>query len=344
MEDVAVTIDQEALVLGIEDRLLDVVTGELPNSFLGVPKGDQQELRASFVDPPESEDSTITINLPVLGQTGLVQVVEIGIGIVRRRSAPPGTSDHETSVEGRTPVKHRLLVQCYRPVPHLSRPEYWCYTSGMRYPTASLSFAPDLPFKYVSGDPSIDLVNTVDWTSRGPEQDRLTNYQRLIEWAEGADVLPPRVAATLRGRARARPREAAVAHMAVLQARAVLWRMFGALARSESPGDALGDFNRLLAEALEHMRVLPGGEKRQRASRLQLGWDQLGESLESVLWPVIWSAASLLVSAESIRLRICGGPDCGWMYVDRSRNGLRRWCQMETCGSREKSRRRYQRG
>jgi predicted RNA-binding Zn ribbon-like protein len=31
------------------------------------------------------------------------------------------------------------------------------------------------------------------------------------------------------------------------------------------------------------------------------------------------------------------------MYVDRSRNGLRRWCQMETCGTREKSRRRYQR-
>ena len=27
-------------------------------------------------------------------------------------------------------------------------------------------------------------------------------------------------------------------------------------------------------------------------------------------------------------------------YVDRSRNGLRRWCQMRTCGTREKSRRR----
>ncbi len=35
-----------------------------------------------------------------------------------------------------------------------------------------------------------------------------------------------------------------------------------------------------------------------------------------------------------------GGDDCGWMYVDRSRNGLRRWCQMRTCGTREKSRRR----
>jgi predicted RNA-binding Zn ribbon-like protein len=66
--------------------------------------------------------------------------------------------------------------------------------------------------------------------------------------------------------------------------------------------------------------------------------------LDSVIWPVLWSAASLIVSDEASRIRICGGPDCGWIYVDRSRNQLRRWCQMETCGTREKSRRRYQRG
>jgi predicted RNA-binding Zn ribbon-like protein len=206
------------------------------------------------------------------------------------------------------------------------------------------SFAPDLPFKYVGGDPAIDLVNTVDWTSRGPEQDRLSNYQRLIEWAQGAEILPPKAAAALRGRSQAHPREAAIAHNAAVQARAVLWQLFGALARNESPREALIDYNRLLAHALAHIRVLPPGEKRQRDQRLRLGWEQLGESLESVLWPVLWSAASLLISDESSQIRICGGPDCGWMYVDRSRNGLRRWCQMETCGTREKTRRRYQRG
>jgi predicted RNA-binding Zn ribbon-like protein len=39
-------------------------------------------------------------------------------------------------------------------------------------------------------------------------------------------------------------------------------------------------------------------------------------------------------------VRVCDGDDCGWMYVDRSRNGFRRWCQMRTCGTREKTRRR----
>jgi predicted RNA-binding Zn ribbon-like protein len=28
------------------------------------------------------------------------------------------------------------------------------------------------------------------------------------------------------------------------------------------------------------------------------------------------------------------------MFVDRSRNGFRRWCQMATCGTEEKTRRR----
>jgi predicted RNA-binding Zn ribbon-like protein len=203
--------------------------------------------------------------------------------------------------------------------------------------------AAELPFKYVGGDPAIDLVNTVDWTSRGPEQDRLASYDRLVEWAQGAAIVSPRAAAALRSRARTHPRAAALAYKAALRTRDVLWALFGALTRNESTNQPLGDFNALLEKALLHLRVTPVREKRRTGSSLELGWDDRGESLESLLWPVLWSAASLVVSDESGQIRICGSLDCGWMYVDRSRNGLRRWCQMETCGTREKTRRRYQR-
>ena len=91
------------------------------------------------------------------------------------------------------------------------------------------------------------------------------------------------------------------------------------------------------------MQVAPAGRRSRKGPGLELGWPGLGENLDSVICPVVWSAASLLVSEEAPRIRICGGADCGWMYVDRSRNRLRRWCQMETCGTREKSRRRYKR-
>ena len=54
------------------------------------------------------------------------------------------------------------------------------------------------PFKYVGGDPSLDLVNTADWTLGGPEQDRLVDYLRLLGWAEGAGVLSGRAGQQLK--------------------------------------------------------------------------------------------------------------------------------------------------
>jgi predicted RNA-binding Zn ribbon-like protein len=202
---------------------------------------------------------------------------------------------------------------------------------------------PQLPFLYVGGDPALDLVNTVDYTDRGLEQERLTGYDRAIEWAEGARVLSPKQAGSLRSQSRARPRAAEAALGTILQVREVLGRLFGAIARGGAGGEVLDDFNRLLGQALEHIRVTRASERPRRGQPLRLGWEGLETRLESIVWPVVWSAASVLVSDEASRIRICGGPDCGWMYVDRSRNGLRRWCQMETCGTREKSRRRYQR-
>jgi len=61
------------------------------------------------------------------------------------------------------------------------------------------------------------------------------------------------------------------------------------------------------------------------------------------MWPVAWDAFQLLLSPDAERLRVCGGENCGWAYVDRSRNGLRRWCEMETCGTTAKNRRRGRR-
>jgi predicted RNA-binding Zn ribbon-like protein len=48
-----------------------------------------------------------------------------------------------------------------------------------------------------------------------------------------------------------------------------------------------------------------------------------------------------LISSHSIsRLRRCHNTNsCGWLFLDVSRNGRRRWCAMETCGTLVKMRR-----
>lgn len=198
----------------------------------------------------------------------------------------------------------------------------------------------ELPFKYVGGDASLDLVNTVDWTARGPIKERLTDYTRLTRWAEGAGVISKSNAQALRRRATAKPAEAKRAHEASLRLRGVLQRLYTSVASGKRSDPAWEELNELLGEALRYLRVSP---LRKGQVVAEWEWHGVEESLESLLWPVVWSAVSLLASDEALRIRVCGAQDCGWVYVDRSRNGLRRWCQMETCGTLEKSRRRSER-
>lgn len=53
------------------------------------------------------------------------------------------------------------------------------------------------------------------------------------------------------------------------------------------------------------------------------------------------AAMDLLLTVDYGRLRRCPPDDggCGWIVLDQSRNGSRRWCQMADCGSAAKSRR-----
>lgn len=43
------------------------------------------------------------------------------------------------------------------------------------------------------------------------------------------------------------------------------------------------------------------------------------------------------------RLKICNAPDCGFVFYDHSRSRTSRWCSMDTCGNRVKTRRYRQR-
>ena len=72
-------------------------------------------------------------------------------------------------------------------------------------------------------------------------------------------------------------------------------------------------------------------------------WAVGAEELDRVVWPVVRSAAALLTSGSLERVRQCAGDGCDWLFVDLSKNQSRRWCSMDMCGSRAKSRRYYRR-
>jgi predicted RNA-binding Zn ribbon-like protein len=53
------------------------------------------------------------------------------------------------------------------------------------------------------------------------------------------------------------------------------------------------------------------------------------------------SALSLTANQQPDRLKIC--PNCQWLFLDRSRNRSRAWCDMAVCGNRAKASRHYHR-
>ena len=56
------------------------------------------------------------------------------------------------------------------------------------------------------------------------------------------------------------------------------------------------------------------------------------------------SAISLLADArEHDRIKMCPGENCGWLFIDETKNGRRTWCSMESCGNRAKAARHYAR-
>lgn len=56
------------------------------------------------------------------------------------------------------------------------------------------------------------------------------------------------------------------------------------------------------------------------------------------------SALSILADPRELgRVKLCPGHDCGWVFLDETKNARRKWCLMEVCGNRAKSSRHYAR-
>jgi predicted RNA-binding Zn ribbon-like protein len=199
--------------------------------------------------------------------------------------------------------------------------------------------APTLPFKFVGGRVALDLLNTADWPASGPALDRLASYERLLEWAEEAGVLSSAAAGRLRKRAAADPSAAEASLERARDLRRALHRSVVAMVSGRGLGPALDRLTPFLREPLGRLVLDPD----RNGTAIRAGWFGLEDALDGPMWPVVWDAVQLFLSPEAERLRVCGGEDCGWVYVDHSRNGLRRWCEMETCGTRAKNRRRGRR-
>jgi predicted RNA-binding Zn ribbon-like protein len=191
----------------------------------------------------------------------------------------------------------------------------------------------------IGGVLCLDFVNTVDPRHTPRRREYLDDYAALVAWGSHAGAIDAGQGERLREAAAGDPAEAERVLGRAIRLREALYPLFSRAAQEQppAPGD-LGVLQAELTRALPHLRVTwsPSGFVRE--------WEKDSPLLELMLWPVAWSAEELLVYGPLERIRECPGQgNCGWLFLDLSKNASRRWCDMRVCGNRAKARRHYTR-
>jgi predicted RNA-binding Zn ribbon-like protein len=173
----------------------------------------------------------------------------------------------------------------------------------------------------VGGDLALDFANTVD-DPLGPERhDHIADYHSLLAWSLRMSLLTESEADRLLEISA--PRRAA----AVVRRARWLREAINAAAGSVADGDEVDGWDQLrpfVSAAVEQVEL----------TELKPSWRF--DRLESPLWPVAHAAYTLLTGPRAGRIKRCAG--CPWLFLDQSKNGSRRWCSMEICGTTEKVR------
>jgi predicted RNA-binding Zn ribbon-like protein len=132
----------------------------------------------------------------------------------------------------------------------------------------------------------------------------------------------------------------------------------GAHYRSEAAGTATDEERRLAVELRDELRaeLLSHHDRADRdrhrldalACRVglvarfgpdgQVGLAPSGTGVAGVLGEVLAAVVHAATDGTWWRLKICSSDTCRYVYYDRSRNASRRWCSMDVCGNRSKTR------
>jgi len=173
-------------------------------------------------------------------------------------------------------------------------------------------------------DLCLEFANTRYWRGQDTPTETLNAPEDLAAWTTANEGLKLAKPPARREFERA------------IEVRELIHRLFDAHASEKSPAARdVEALNEALSEAPARTTL-----KRERGT---YAWDvdmRSGTAL-ALLAPVLWSAGDLLAGPRLDKVRRCANPECGWLFLDDSRAGKRRWCSMSACGNRAKARRHY---
>lgn len=189
--------------------------------------------------------------------------------------------------------------------------------------------------KLIGGWLCLDFANTLGMQASEHTCEFLRSYFDLVEWSNYAGIITDEEERILLLNAEKYPRAAEKAHQNAIELREAIFQIFSSIARNTSLEEKnLSDFNSMLIKMMQQSKLEIG--------KSGIVWNIEGDKV-ALDWPlnvIIHSAFMLLTSIELHKVKMCADKrGCGWLFVDRSKNRSRRWCDMADCGNLAKQKR-----
>ena len=185
--------------------------------------------------------------------------------------------------------------------------------------------------KIVGGNVALDFANTESGPPDGtPDIESLASYDDLLAWGQYVGILQGEEVETLRRLADRQPEQARRSFGRAMALREQLFDVFGPIARGRPPGaTAVRRLQALAAQADKHAELV-GTD-----ARFERRWTST-DDLDRPLWPIAHAGLELLVTGPLDRIKGCGL--CRYVFLDETKNRSRRWCSMDDCGTKAKTR------
>lgn len=181
-------------------------------------------------------------------------------------------------------------------------------------------------------DLCLDFANSRYWRGTDQPTETLSTFDDLFTWMAAAHALDGKTVEALR--AAWSPTDTDYADTIAL--REGLYRIFTAMATHAEPAPAdIERFNRALTAAPARAQLI-------KHDGAYLWRAELRPQLSDLLAPVLWTAGDMLAEPRRDRVRLCANEKCVWLFLDDSKSGTRRWCDMKACGNRAKAHRHYE--
>ena len=183
------------------------------------------------------------------------------------------------------------------------------------------------------GNTALDFANTVNGIRPHNPREELTTYEALISWSRAAGVIDATAYEVLSRRAASDPVRAQAILARARELREAIHDIVMASMHNRQPSP---DDLQILNAALKRSPVIT--ETFWCDGKLGVRERFVSDEMESMFGPIARSAVALLASDEVGIVRKCSSDDCGWLFLDTTKNKSRRWCVMSDCGNREKAR------